>query len=71
MSGQVGQVVGFPPVEPYVNRKRLAEIMGVSVGTIDNMVREGMPSETWGKRTRRFRASEAIAWAHERTMRAA
>jgi hypothetical protein len=31
------------------------------------MVAAGMPSETWGMaRTRRFLASEAMAWAHAR-----
>jgi phage terminase Nu1 subunit (DNA packaging protein) len=55
------------PVERYVSRKELGRIMAVSVKTIDSMVREGMPSVTWGRRTRRFRASVAIAWAQERT----
>jgi hypothetical protein len=32
--------------EPYLDRKQLAELMGVSVATIDRMVRAGMPSET-------------------------
>lgn len=61
-------VSGLPvqPVERYVTRQELADIMRVSVGTIDNMVRAGMPSVTWGRRTRRFRASVAIAWAQER-----
>jgi phage terminase Nu1 subunit (DNA packaging protein) len=61
-------VTGLPTqqVERYVTRRELAGIMGVSVGTIDNMVRAGMPSTTWGRRTRRFRPSTAIAWAQER-----
>jgi predicted DNA-binding transcriptional regulator AlpA len=52
--------------ERYVTRAELAEIMGVSVPTIDRMVREGMPSETWGMRARRFRPSIALAWARAR-----
>jgi phage terminase Nu1 subunit (DNA packaging protein) len=52
--------------EPYVDRKQLAELMGVSVATIDRMVRAGMPSETWGIRSRRFRLSSALAWARAR-----
>ena len=61
-------VSGLPTqqLERYVTRRELGVIMGVSVGTIDGMVREGMPSVTWGKRTRRFRPSTAIAWAQER-----
>jgi phage terminase Nu1 subunit (DNA packaging protein) len=53
-------------VEPYVSRYELARLMGVSVATVDRMVAEGMPSVTWGRRTRRFRPSVAIDWATER-----
>jgi hypothetical protein len=42
-------------VERYVSRAELAAIMGVSLATVDRMVAEGMPSVTWGRRTRRFR----------------
>jgi predicted DNA-binding transcriptional regulator AlpA len=52
--------------ERYVSRAELARFMGVSVATIDRLVAEGMPSVTWGRRTRRFRASAAIDWAAER-----
>jgi phage terminase Nu1 subunit (DNA packaging protein) len=55
--------------ERYVTRDELALLMGVSARTIDRLVGEGMPSETWGRRTRRFRPSVAIAWARaQRTM---
>jgi excisionase family DNA binding protein len=58
-------VESFPTPEPedYVTRKELAKIMGVSLSTVDRMVAEGIPSVTWGRRTRRFRASVAIQWA--------
>jgi phage terminase Nu1 subunit (DNA packaging protein) len=56
----------LPVVERFVSRSELAGMMGVSLATVDRMVREGMPSVTWGRRTRRFRASEAISWATER-----
>jgi phage terminase Nu1 subunit (DNA packaging protein) len=52
-----------------VSRADLARLMGVSVKTIDRMVREGLPSETWGRRTRRFLPSEALAWARTRADR--
>ena len=52
--------------ERYVSRVELAAIMGVSLATVDRMVAEGMPSVTWGRRTRRFRPSVAIDWAAER-----
>lgn len=61
-------VIGLPVPENerYVDRKQLADLMGVSVDTIDRMVREGMPSETWGLRARRFKPSAALAWARAR-----
>lgn len=55
-----------PEPERYVTRPELAQMMGVSVATVDRLVAEGMPSVTWGRRTRRFRASIAIAWARGR-----
>jgi phage terminase Nu1 subunit (DNA packaging protein) len=55
-----------PAVERYVSRAELAEMMGVSVKTIDRLVAAGMPSETWGLRTRRFLASRALQWARAR-----
>jgi hypothetical protein len=54
--------------EPYVDRKQLADLMGVSVATIDRMVRAGMLSETWGIRSRRFQPSLALAWARAREL---
>jgi phage terminase Nu1 subunit (DNA packaging protein) len=57
----------WPPAgERYVSRRELAGMMGVSLATVDRMVAEGMPSVTWGRRTRRFSASQAISWAAER-----
>lgn len=58
-------------VEPYITRDQLAQLMCVSVDTIDRMVKAGMPSETWGRRTRRFLASRAVAWAREQHREAA
>jgi predicted DNA-binding transcriptional regulator AlpA len=50
-------------VERYVRRPELAERMGLSVSTIDRLVKAGMPSVVWGARSRRFLISEAVAWA--------
>lgn len=55
-----------PAVERYVSRAELAEMMSVSVKTIDRLVAAGMPSETWGLRSRRFLPSRALAWARTR-----
>lgn len=55
--------VQVPPApEPFVTRAELAELMRVSTKTVDRLVAQGMPSVTWGRRTRRFQASVAIAW---------
>ncbi len=63
-----GDVIGLPVPEPerYVDKTELAQMMGVSVRTIERLVAAGMPSETWGVRARRFRPSIAIAWARAR-----
>lgn len=55
-----------PEPEVYVSRIELARLMGVSLRTIDTLVAEGMPSVTWGKRVRKFKASVAMQWARER-----
>lgn len=60
-----------PERETYVTRRELAALMGVSESTVKRMVREGLPSETWGRRTRRFKPSRALAWAREQEGRAA
>jgi phage terminase Nu1 subunit (DNA packaging protein) len=49
--------------DELVTRHELAEIMRVSVKTVDRMRREGMPHITWGRRLVRFRVGEAISWA--------
>jgi phage terminase Nu1 subunit (DNA packaging protein) len=69
----VSAVRGLPVVQPeaYVTRVELAQLMHVSVDTVDRMVRAGMPSETWGRRSRRFLPSRALAWAREQSRSAA
>jgi phage terminase Nu1 subunit (DNA packaging protein) len=53
-----------PESERYVAARELAQLMGVSERTIKRMTAAGMPSENWGmSRCRRYRASEAMAWA--------
>ena len=55
------------PTERYLTAVELAELMSVSVSTIRRMTAAGMPSETWGMgHTRRYLASEAVAWARAR-----
>jgi hypothetical protein len=56
-------MVEIREIEPWITRKELAVRMGVSVRTIDRLTSAGMPSVTWGSKTRRYRASQAISWA--------
>jgi phage terminase Nu1 subunit (DNA packaging protein) len=66
----VGEVVRFPTargaVEPFVTRRELARIMGVSERTVARWVAAGIPSETWGLRARRFQPSRCQAWVRDR-----
>lgn len=66
ISRRTGGSPWLAEAERYVSRAELARIMGVSVATVDRMVAEGMPSVTWGRRTRRFSPSAAIGWATDR-----
>jgi phage terminase Nu1 subunit (DNA packaging protein) len=51
--------------EAYVSAQSLAMLMGVSKQTIGRWTQEGMPSETWGTKLRRYRPTEAMAWARQ------
>ena len=51
-----------PTMERYVT----AELMGVSARTVKAWTSQGMPSETWGMRARRYLPSEAMDWARAR-----
>jgi phage terminase Nu1 subunit (DNA packaging protein) len=66
MSPSLDRPLGSQGAERYVSRAELARMMAVSLATVDRMVAEGMPSVTWGRRTRRFLPSVALAWAGDR-----
>lgn len=53
-------------VEPLVNKAELAELLGCSEDTVDEMRKQGMPSIPWGRRLVRFEASAALAWLKSR-----
>ena len=61
-------VTGLPQAETerYLTKQELAELLGVSVRTIERLVAAGAPSETWGLRSRRFLASRFVAWMRAR-----
>lgn len=74
-AGEVGGVSDFAEVIPlrpnqeperYLTREELADRQNVSVRTVDRWVREGIPSETWGMRIRRFRVPDVERWLRKR-----
>lgn len=59
-----------PEPEAFVDRREMARQLGVSLPTLDRMVaRNDIPSCTFGRRTRRFRASTVIAHLAQRELR--
>lgn len=63
-----GSVQGLPtrPVEVPVTQAELARMMGISVTSVKRLTQAGMPSVSWGLRTRRYYPSTALAWARAR-----
>lgn len=58
----------FQQSEAYVDAATLAALMGVHVKTVRKWAANGMPSETWGLRCRRFLPSQAMAWVRHRRL---
>jgi excisionase family DNA binding protein len=55
-------IKGGQATEAFVDRKEMARQLGVSIATLDRMVRaDEIPSCTFNRRTRRFRPSVVIA----------
>jgi phage terminase Nu1 subunit (DNA packaging protein) len=50
----------------WLTRKQLAEEWGLSVGSIDKLVKQGLPSETWGLQVRRFHLPTCERWRRRR-----
>jgi hypothetical protein len=57
--------------ERYLGRRELADRLGIGLTSLDKLVSEGLPSHTWGLRTRKFLWSEAQRWLRDRDNRAA
>lgn len=60
-----------PVPDELVTRECLADILQVSVRTVDRMREEGMPDHHWGRRLVRFRVHEVMRWLDERDERKA
>jgi len=52
--------------EPLVTRAELAQLMRISIRTVDMMIADGLPVHRWGMRLVRIKPSEAFAWAEGR-----
>lgn len=52
--------------DPFVTKQELCRELRLSPSTVDRLIREGLPSETWGLRVRRFQVSVAKAWLRNR-----
>lgn len=48
--------------EPLLNTDEIAELLGVSGHTVRRLTKQGMPSRVLLSRTRRYYASEVMAW---------
>jgi hypothetical protein len=55
-----------PAPERWLTRAELASYWRISLKTLDALVAEGLPNETWGRKMRRFNLSEAEAWRRGR-----
>jgi len=51
-----------PALPGLLNRAEVAELLGVSKRTIDNLVTQGLPYVLLGRRTARFDPAEVMAW---------
>lgn len=65
MDDDLAKVAGLPipEGEEYVTARQLADIMGISLRSVEKLRSMGMPCENWGLRAVRFQPSRAIAWA--------
>jgi excisionase family DNA binding protein len=52
--------------EVYLTRHQVAERLGISLTKLDQLVKDGCPSYTWGLRVRRFKFSEVERWLRAR-----
>lgn len=52
--------------EVYLTRRQLAARLHIGLTKLDELVKAGMPSHTWGLRVRRFKFSECERWLRDR-----
>lgn len=52
--------------DEIMTRAELGAYLKLSTRSVDRLVGEGMPSELWGPRIRRFRVAQVNAWLSRR-----
>lgn len=57
------------PEKRFVNRKEIAERLGVSVRTVGNLISDGLPIVPLGKRRVQFEVEEVLTWAKDRRIK--
>lgn len=58
-----------PPTNPekrFLNRKQIAERLGVSVRTVSELINEGLPTIPLGRKRIQFDCDEVLSWAKNR-----
>ena len=63
------QVLSLPPAHyenRLLNRKEIAELLGVSVRTIGSLIKDGLPTVPLGKRRILFDYEEVLLWAKDK-----
>lgn len=48
--------------EPWLTKRELAKHFSVSISTVENWRRAGMPSQRYGHQIVRFQVSACVAW---------
>lgn len=53
----------------FMNRKQIADRLGVSVRTVSELINEGLPTVPLGKRRIQFDCEEVLTWAKDRRIK--
>lgn len=57
------------PKKGLVNRKEIAELLGVSVRTVSNLISDGLPTVPLGKKRVQFNYDEVLLWLKDRKIK--
>lgn len=57
------------PENRLLNRKEIAERLGVSVRTVGDLINDGLPTVPLGKRRVQFDCEEVLTWAKDRRIK--